>query len=221
MSQVVLSCKALTREYRRGSETIRALNEVGLDISGGELVALVGPSGSGKTTLMNLVGCLDRPTAGEVWLAGERIDRASPRKLVQIRRRTVGFVFQNFYLLPELPAWENVALPMLFDRRSGREARAKELLSRFGLAERLGHLPSEMSGGEMQRVAIARALANDPAIILADEPTGKLDTKNGRAIVGIFRELAESGITILMATHDMSLAEDADRIVPLKDGVVV
>ncbi len=215
---MVLECKGLRREYRRGAETIKALDGVDLSLDAGELVALVGPSGSGKTTLMNLVGLLDRPSDGELLLAGQRVDGLSRRQRVRERRRRIGFVFQNFYLLPELRAWENVGLPMLFDRRSGRVERARELLGRVGLGERMNHLPSELSGGEMQRVAIARALANEPPLILADEPTGKLDTANGERIAALLKDLAASGVTILMATHDMDLAATADRIITLKDG---
>ena len=215
---VVLNCRNLTRHYRRGSETVHALDGFEMEIVSGRMVALVGPSGSGKTTLMNMVGCLERPTSGEIRLLGDRVDNLPQRDLVRIRRRRIGFIFQNFYLLPELPAWENVALPMLFDRRGGRAGRARELLRRLGMEDRLDHLPSELSGGEMQRVALARALANDPALILADEPTGKLDTKNSDAIAALFKELADSGATILMATHDARLAEGADEIVRLRDG---
>ncbi len=217
---MVLECKDLRREYRRGAETIKALDGVDLSLDAGELVALVGPSGSGKTTLMNLVGLLDRPTAGELVLAGRRVDGLSRRQRVRERRRRIGFVFQNFYLLPELRAWENVALPMLFDRRPGRSARARELLDRVGLGERKHHLPSELSGGEMQRVAIARALANEPPLILADEPTGKLDTANGERIAALLQDLAAGGVSVLIATHDMDLAATADRIITLKDGRV-
>jgi putative ABC transport system ATP-binding protein len=217
---MVLECKGLRREYRRGAETIKALDGVDLSLDAGELVALVGPSGSGKTTLMNLVGLLDRPSGGELLLEGQRVDGLSRRQRVRTRRRGIGFVFQNFYLLPELRAWENVGLPMLFDRRPGRSERARELLGRVGLGERMNHLPSELSGGEMQRVAIARALANEPPLILADEPTGKLDTANGDRIAALLKELATSGVTILMATHDMDLAATADRIITLKDGKI-
>ena len=217
-AEVVVRCRGLTRHYQRGSETVRALDGVDLEVGRGRLVALVGPSGSGKSTLMNLLGCLDRPTAGEVWLAGERVDGLSDAARVQVRRSRVGFVFQSFYLLPELTALENVALPLLFGRRRGRRARAAELLGRLGLGERLGHLPSELSGGEMQRVAVARALANDPALILADEPTGKLDTNNRAALMAVLRELVEAGVTILVATHDLELAELADEVVRLEDG---
>ena len=217
---MVLECKALRRDYRRGAETIKALDGVDLTLEAGELVALVGPSGSGKTTLMNLVGLLDRPSGGELLLAGRRVDGLTRRQRVRERRRGIGFVFQNFYLLPELRAWENVGLPMLFDRRSGRSERARELLERVGLGERMNHLPSELSGGEKQRVAIARALANEPPLILADEPTGKLDTANGDRIAALLKDLATSGVTVLMATHDMDLAATADRIIALKDGKI-
>jgi putative ABC transport system ATP-binding protein len=215
---MVLECRDLRREYRRGAETIKALDGVDVALEAGELVALVGPSGSGKTTLMNLVGLLDRPSGGELILAGQRVDGLSRRQRVRERRRRIGFVFQNFYLLPELRAWENVGLPMLFDRRPGRSQRARELLERVGLGERMNHLPSELSGGEMQRVAIARALANEPPLILADEPTGKLDSANGDRIAALLKDLAASGVTVLMATHDMELAATADRIIALKDG---
>ena len=217
----VLSTKELTRHYQRGSETVRALSDVNLEIDPGRLVALVGPSGSGKTTLMNLIGCLDRPTAGEVHLRGRRVDNLTQRELTRVRRRGIGFIFQNFYLLPELSARENVALPMLFDRRTHRLEKADRLLQQVGLGERLDHLPSELSGGEMQRVAIARALANDPALVLADEPTGKLDTKNGEAIAALFADLTASGVSVLMATHDLSLSDKANEIVRLRDGIRV
>lgn len=216
----VLECRRLRREYLRGTEVVTALQDVDLQITRGEFVALTGPSGSGKTTLMNLVGCLDSPTSGEVRLGGNRVDRLSGKALVEVRRRSIGFVFQNFYLLPELPAWQNVALPLLFDRRSNREQRAGELLDQVGLTGRRNHLPRELSGGEMQRVSIARALANEPLLILADEPTGKLDTKNGEAVTGLFRELVDAGRTVLVATHDPSLADATDRVITLKDGII-
>ena len=214
----MLSCSALTRHYRRGSEIVRALDGVDLEIAAGRLVALAGPSGSGKTTLMNLIGCLDQPTSGEIRIQGQRVDRLSRSKRVRVRRRSVGFVFQSFHLLPELSARDNVALPLLFDRRRDRHERAEALLQRVGLGERMSHLPSELSGGEMQRVAIARALANEPALILADEPTGKLDSKNGEAVAALFRELADSGVAVLMATHDAGLAGRADEVIRLLDG---
>ncbi len=214
----LVRCRGVARHYRRGSETVRALDGVDLELRRGSLVALVGPSGSGKSTLMNLIGCLDQPTGGEVWLLDTRVDRLSAKERVRIRRRSVGFVFQGFHLLPELCALDNVALPMLFGRRRGRRERAAKLLRQLGLGDRLGHLPSELSGGEMQRVAVARALANAPPLILADEPTGKLDTKNRGALMDVFRELVDSGVTILVATHDQALADLADEVVRLEDG---
>ncbi len=221
MDSPLLLCRDLSRSYTRGTETVRALAGVDLELRRGQLVAVVGPSGSGKTTLMNLIGCLDSPSSGEIVLQGQPVHRLSPRALVRTRRETIGFVFQNFYLLPELPAHENVALPMLFSGRRDRKRRACELLERVGLGGRMNHLPSELSGGEMQRVAIARALANEPPLLLADEPTGKLDSENGRAIAALFRELTEAGIGVLMATHDLSLAASADDVIGLRDGVRV
>lgn len=219
--EIVLDCRQVSRRYRRGREELNALKGVDLQVREGELVALVGPSGSGKTTLMNIAGCLERPTQGEVWLAGERVDSLPRRRQVLVRRTRLGYIFQNFYLLPELRAWENVALPMLFNRSGKRRKRALALLESVGLSARADHLPSELSGGEMQRVAIARALANDTGLILADEPTGKLDSKNGAAVGEILRELTNKGRAILLATHDMGLAQTADRVIRLKDGLLV
>ena len=167
---------------------------------------------------MNLVGLLDRPSNGEIWISGERADNLPDRKRVALRRENIGFVFQNFYLLPELSAWQNVALPMWFSKKAHRKKRSQELLTRLGLAQRLDHLPSELSGGEMQRVAIARALANTPSLILADEPTGKLDSQNDFQVAQLFQELVASGITILMTTHNKDLAAQADSVIPMQDG---
>jgi putative ABC transport system ATP-binding protein len=213
----------LTKLYRRGIEEIIAVNKVSFQINRGEFVSIIGPSGSGKTTLVNLLGCLDNPSSGELRLGDRSIfgkaKRLSERELTQIRREAFGYIFQNFYLIPTLSVLENVVLPLTFYRKPGADDEALKLLKLLGIDNRKDHLPGQISGGEMQRVAIARAMVNKPEILLADEPTGNLDTKRSVEIVQVLRELNKTvGLTIVMVTHNQELARCADRIFEMKDG---
>ena len=212
----------IIKEYQTGAIKFKALKGVDLHIKRGEYVSIVGPSGSGKSTMMNIIGCLDIQTSGDFLLDGNEIAKMTSNQLADIRNKKIGFVFQAFNLLPYATAYENVEVPLLFAKANSkkRKERVVELLHRVGLGEKLENKPTEMSGGEMQRVAIARALANDPDIILADEPTGNLDSASGGAIVKIFDELHEMGKTVVMITHDMSLANKTERIIRLKDGLL-
>jgi ABC-type lipoprotein export system ATPase subunit len=211
--------------YDLGEVKVEALAGVSLTVESGEYVALVGPSGSGKSTLMNILGCLDRPTAGSYRLAGDETAHLSSDARAHVRNRRIGFVFQNFNLLARTSAVENVELPLLYVRglsAGQRRQRAVELLKRVGLADRLDHHPAQLSGGQQQRVAIARALANNPAILMCDEPTGNLDTRTSKDVIRLFRQLnQESGITVILVTHDQEVAHTARRIVVLRDGIVV
>jgi len=220
-AEMIVKAEDLVKIYRMGKVDVRALDGVSLEIRDGEFLAIMGPSGSGKSTLMNLIGCLDKPTSGRLFLNGAEVTRFSDRRLARIRGEMIGFVFQTFNLIPRVSALHNVMLPMSFTRKipkGERMRRAIRLLERVGLAERVRHMPSELSGGERQRVAIARALANDPKIILADEPTGNLDTKTGRSILELFRELNDEGCTVVVVTHDPDVASYAERIIHLVDG---
>ncbi len=216
----VIELAGVSKGYWRGSERIAALRNVSLEVAHGEFLAVVGPSGSGKTTLLYLMGCMDRPDEGAVRIAGREINGLRERQLTRLRGRTVGFVFQQFFLLPTLTARENVQLPAVFLRAGDRAERAAELLERVGLGGRAKHLPGQLSGGEMQRVAIARALINEPKVLLADEPTGNLDSHNAETIMQIFAELNRQGLTVVVVTHNSDLARRAHRVVRLKDGEI-
>ncbi|HBJ81764.1 MAG: putative transport system ATP-binding protein [Pseudothermotoga sp.] len=206
-----------------GDNLVKAVDGVNLDVFEGEYLIIMGPSGSGKSTLMHLMGCLDRPDSGELYIGNVAVSKLSDAQLAKIRNKMIGFVFQQFNLLPRLTAIENVELPMIYAQvpRAIRRKRAKELLKMVGLSERMSHKPTQLSGGQMQRVAIARALANDPQIILADEPTGNLDTKSGEEILKIFSDLHSQGLTIVVVTHDPEVAEQGDRIINMRDGKIV
>jgi len=219
----LLHLKAITKEYQLGKTTVRALRGLDLAIDAGEIVAIMGPSGSGKSTLMHILGALDVPTDGLALIDGQDLQALKERKLVALRGRRIGFVFQTFNLIQTLSAQRNVELPMVFQGVSKRERarRARDLLARVGLSERVHHKPSELSGGERQRVAVARALANEPEIILADEPTGNLDTESGQSILELLRDLSvEDGKTVILVTHDPEAADIANRVIRLRDGVV-
>jgi len=210
--------------YEEGKVKTLALQGVSLKIKERESVAIMGPSGSGKSTLLHLIGCLDKPTKGRIWIEGKEISKLNENELAEIRRNKIGFVFQFFYLIPTLTALENVVLPMIFKgvKKEERERRARELLKMVGLEKRMHHKPSELSGGERQRVAIARALANEPKILLADEPTGNLDSKSGALVMKILKKLnKEKGVTLIIVTHDKKIASYADRIIYLKDGKII
>ncbi len=219
----VIHMAGIRKVYDTGKVKVEALREIDLEVADGEFVAIVGPSGSGKSTLMNLIGCLDTPTAGRYELRGQPVSRMSRNQLATIRNRRVGFVFQNFNLLPQISAYENVEMPLLFGgvSRRRRHDRVVELLDRVGLADRMEHKPTELSGGQMQRVAVARALAMDPDIVLADEPTGNLDSASGGDIMDLFADLWRQGRTVLVITHDRALARRASRQVELHDGRIV
>jgi putative ABC transport system ATP-binding protein len=213
----------VSRHYQMGPTLVKAIDDVSLTVGVGEFVAIIGPSGSGKTTLMNIIGCLDSPTSGRYTLADEEVAGLSRSRLADIRNSRIGFVFQSFNLLPRVTAAENVELPLVYAGIPPRErrARAKEMLARVGLEGREKHLPNELSGGQRQRVAIARALAVKPAVILADEPTGALDTRTGAQIMDLFRELQSEGVTLVLVTHDPDVARQARRIVQIRDGKVL
>ncbi len=218
----MIEMTGIRKSYNTGKVKVEALRGVDLRIDAGEFVSIVGPSGSGKSTLMNIAGCLDVPTAGKYELDGESVEGLSMSRLADIRNRKVGFVFQNFNLLHYATAYENIEMPLIFGKvhTKARRERVTSLLERVGLTDRSDHKPAELSGGEMQRVAIARALANKPRLILADEPTGNLDSTSGRAIIDLFEELWRSGTTILIITHDSTVASRTSRVVFLKDGLV-
>jgi ABC-type lipoprotein export system ATPase subunit len=223
MSDAILRAHGLRKEYGRGEGLVRAVDGVDLDVAAGETVAVMGPSGCGKSTLLHLLGGLDRATGGEVWLNGRRVDDLGERGLARLRRSAVGFVFQSFHLMEELTALENVELSGLLAGRSPRAARrrAEELLDRVGLADRARFLPSALSGGQRQRVAVARALANEPALVLADEPTGNLDSAATLDVLQLFDSLHEAGQTLVIVTHDARIAATADRLISMRDGAFV
>lgn len=220
---VIVSLKDVRRDYALGAERVHALQGVTLDVASGDYVAIVGPSGCGKSTLLNLIGVIDQPTSGTVSIAGKRVDGMSDREATTFRLRSIGFVFQRFYLMPILSALENVVLPMAEAKVPPHERtkRAAELLDYVGLSARLNHRPSELSGGEQQRVAIARSLANRPSLLLADEPTGELDAHTGAEIISLFQRLNADGTTIVVVTHDEDLATAARRQIHMRDGRIV
>jgi putative ABC transport system ATP-binding protein len=222
MGNTIIRTQGISKEYVMGSETIYALRGIDVEIQRNEYVAIMGPSGSGKSTLMNLIGCLDTPTAGEYWLNGTPVAGMDDDQLAAIRNREIGFVFQTFNLLPRATALHNVELPLIYGGTAARarRERAEHVLDRVGLADRMTHRPSELSGGQRQRVAVARALVNDPAILLADEPTGNLDSKTGAEIMALFDELHASGQTIIVVTHEHDIALHAHRRITLLDGLI-
>ena len=221
MRKNVISIKGLTKTYLMGEEVIEALKNINLEIFKNEYVALMGPSGSGKSTLMNLLGCLDSPTSGEYFLNGTNVSTMQDADLAEVRNKEIGFVFQTFNLLPKMSSLDNVALPLLYAGLSKKDRieKAEMAMISVGLKDRMGHKPNELSGGQRQRVAVARALVNNPAIILADEPTGNLDTKTSIEIMGLFEEIHAKGNTVIVVTHEPDIAEHAHRIIRLRDGV--
>ena len=223
MNEQIISLRGIARTYDMGRVTVPALRDVDLDVARGEFLAIVGPSGSGKSTMMHILGCLDRPTTGTYTLAGRPVEDLDDDGLARVRSRTIGFVFQSYNLLPRTSALDNVATPLLYQGagRAERVRRATAALERLGLGDRMDHEPSELSGGQQQRVAIARALVTDPALILADEPTGNLDQATGHEVLGLFRELNAAGSTIVLITHDAEVAEAASRQVHIRDGRLV
>ena len=220
MSDTILSMRGIIKRYRMGNDDQTVLRGIDLDVRKGEFVAVLGPSGSGKSTLMNIIGCLDTPTEGQYILHGRDVSRLDEGELALVRSREIGFVFQSFQLLQRQDALQNVELPLIYSgvKPQERQARAKMMLERVGLGDKLHHFPNQLSGGQQQRVAIARALANQPTILLADEPTGALDQQTGRQVMNLFHDLNEEGNTIIMITHDIGIARHARRIVRLLDG---
>lgn len=216
----MIELKNIEKIYRRGVENVRALRGVNLTIESGELMAIVGPSGAGKTTLLHILGCLDQPTNGDVIFDGVNTASMPESQLVKIRREKIGFVFQQFYLIPGLSVFDNIALPLLFSKKPAERKKIEQLAEMVGLEHRLNHAPSQLSGGEMQRTAIARSLVNDPAVLLADEPTGNLDTENSEKIYAILRRLSNEGLTTIMITHNPELASRAERTVKIRDGLI-
>lgn len=222
MSDNVIEIRNIIRDFKLGQETVHVLKGIDLDIKRGEYVAIMGPSGSGKSTLMNLLGCLDTPTAGSYILNGKDVSQMTDDELADIRNTEIGFVFQTFNLLPRTTALDNVALPMIYAGASkkDREERAKQVLNDVGLADRMDHKPNQLSGGQRQRVAVGRALVNKPSIILADEPTGNLDSKTGTEIMALFDSIHQSGNTVIMVTHEEEVAAHAKRVIRLRDGMI-
>jgi len=216
----VIEVKGLCKDYVMGEMIVRALRSVDLTISEGEFVAIMGPSGSGKSTFMNLAGCLDRPSSGEYFLNGQEVSRLDDNQLAEIRNKYIGFVFQSFNLLPRTSAIKNVELPLMYAGAKNRSERALEALNRVGLGQRVHHKPNELSGGQQQRVAIARAIVNDPVLILADEPTGNLDTRTSIEIMALFQELNEAGKSVIIVTHEEDIAAYCKRIIRFRDGKV-
>jgi putative ABC transport system ATP-binding protein len=222
MSNPLIELEKVSKTYTLGGEVIYALRDVSLKINQGEFVAIIGPSGSGKSTLSNIIGGLDRPESGQVMIEGQDLSKVNDTKLSQYRNKYVGFVFQSFNLQPQLTALENVTMPLIFGKVGGKErvARAKECLKAVGLEDRINHLPGQLSGGQRQRVSIARALANQPSLIIADEPTGNLDSQKGQEILELLKDLNKNGATLIIVTHDMAIAKAAHRILSLHDGAL-
>jgi putative ABC transport system ATP-binding protein len=220
INEPLIRIQQLSKQYRMGGEMLKALDEVTLTVYKGDFIAIIGPSGSGKSTLMNVIGCLDAPTSGEYWLDGEEVSRLKENKLAEIRNQKIGFIFQGFNLLSRLTAIENVELPLIYRGVPAkvRTEQAIAALTKVGLEERIHHRPVELSGGQQQRVAIARALAGNPPILLADEPTGALDTKTGKEVMGFIKELNSLGHTIVLITHDPVVSQQAKRVVKIMDG---
>jgi putative ABC transport system ATP-binding protein len=218
----VISTEHLSKVYQMGSETVHALRDITMNIGRNEYVALMGPSGSGKSTLMNIIGCLDSPTTGTYVLNSKDVSRMTDNELAEVRNKEIGFVFQTFNLLPRYTALDNVCLPLIYAglSKADREKRGKEVLGQVGLADRMMHRPNELSGGQRQRVAVARALVNHPSIILADEPTGNLDTKTSIEIMGLFEEIHRNGNSVILVTHEEDIAQHAHRIIRLRDGLI-
>lgn len=222
MSDSVIECKELAKHYAVGTQLVKALRSVTTTIKRGEYVAIMGPSGSGKSTLMNIIGCLDTPTQGEYVLNGTAVSQLGDDELAEIRNKEIGFVFQTFNLLPRYTSLQNVMLPLIYAGKNKlfRQQKAEEVLTKVGLSDRIDHKPNELSGGQRQRVAIARALVNDPSIILADEPTGNLDSKTSVDIMNLFTEIHAQGNTVILVTHEEDIAAYAHRIIRLKDGLI-
>ncbi|HEL2576771.1 TPA: ABC transporter ATP-binding protein [Streptococcus suis] len=222
MKNQLIKLTQINKSYKNGDQELRVLKDIDLEVEEGEFLAIMGPSGSGKSTLMNIIGLLDRSSSGNYWLEGEEVSQLSEKKLAQVRNDQIGFVFQQFFLLAKLNALQNVELPLIYAGvpSNQRKKKAKRYLEKVELAERMDHLPSELSGGQKQRVAIARALVNSPAIILADEPTGALDTKTGQQIMELLTELNNEGKTIIMVTHEPEIAAYAKRKIVLRDGII-
>jgi putative ABC transport system ATP-binding protein len=220
-SDSLIQIESVTKVYGSGDAAVAALRDFSLTVASGESVAVMGPSGSGKSTLMNILGCLDTPTSGRYWFAGRDVSRLNETQLAHVRNRRIGFVFQQFQLLPKLTAWRNVELPLLYRNARDRRSLALHALEQVGLANRVDHRPNQLSGGQQQRVAIARALVTDPDLILADEPTGNLDTASSRDVLAVLRELNEQGRTIIVITHDPEVAPVAKRTVHMRDGHMV
>ncbi|BFH13796.1 peptide ABC transporter ATP-binding protein [Paenibacillus dendritiformis] len=218
--QAVIHIENMSKAYRMGGEEMLSLNEVNLTVYAGEMLAIIGPSGSGKSTLMNMMGCLDTPTSGAYWLDGQEVSKLSGNQLAEIRNRKIGFIFQSFYLLPALTAMENVELPLIYLGMPAKKRHelAVQALAQVGLESKLNYLPRQLSGGQQQRVAIARALVGEPPVILADEPTGALDTKTGLEVLAIMKDLNRKGHTIVLITHDPDVAEEAGSVVRIQDG---